>query len=254
MNDIQQQRHNGSQTEKLVYFPRADGSRIPFKVYSSREIYQLEQERIFRGPVWSFVAMEAEIAHTNDFKSTFVGDTPVVVARNQDESLSVWVNRCAHRGAMVCRTARGNARSHICAYHQWSYDTRGNLRGVPFRNGVKGAAGMPADFDPKEHGLQKLRVESYRGLMFATLDDRTPSLNDYLGPQMREGLTASSTSPSSISAAHASIRNQTGSSTPRTSAILITRRFCIRFSARSISFGHRREPSRLAMSTAFTSV
>ena len=27
-------------------------------------------------------------------------------------------NRCAHRGAMVCRAARGNARSHICAYHQ----------------------------------------------------------------------------------------------------------------------------------------
>lgn len=187
MNDDQQQRHNGSH-KKLVYFPRADGSRIPFKVYSSQEIYRLEQERIFRGPIWSFVAMEAEIAHTNDFKSTFVGDTPVVVARNQDESLSGWINRCAHRGAMVCRTARGNARSHICAYHQWSYDTRGNLRGVPFRNGVKGAAGMPADFDPKEHGLQKLRVESYRGLIFATLDDRTPSLNDYLGPQMRERL------------------------------------------------------------------
>ena len=87
MNDDQQQRHNGSH-EKLVYFPRADGSRIPFKVYSSQEIYRLEQERIFRGPIWSFVAMEAEIAHTNDFKSTFVGDTPVVVARNQDESLS----------------------------------------------------------------------------------------------------------------------------------------------------------------------
>ena len=144
---------NSGQAEKLVYFPQEDGSRIPCEVYSSPEVYRLEQERIFRGPIWSFVAMEAEIPHPNDFKSTFVGDTPVVVARDGEGLLSAWVNRCAHRGAIVCRAARGNARSFACAYHQWSYDCRGNLRGVPFRNGVRGIAGMPADFDPKDHGL-----------------------------------------------------------------------------------------------------
>ncbi len=178
---------NGMRAEKLVYFPRPDGSRIPYKVFSSPEIYQLEQERIFRGPVWSFVALEAEVPNANDYKSTFVGDTPVVVTRNTDNSLSAWVNRCAHRGAVVCRLARGNAKTHICAYHQWSFDTRGNLRGVPFRNGVKGSAGMPADFDPAMHGLQRLRVDSYRGALFATFSDQAPSLYDYLGPQMRPG-------------------------------------------------------------------
>ena len=66
---------NSSQTERLVHFLREDGSRIPYEVYSSPQVYQLEQERIFRGPIWSFVAMEAEIPHPNDFKSTFVGDT-----------------------------------------------------------------------------------------------------------------------------------------------------------------------------------
>ena len=91
MNDTLQQPANGSQAERLVYFPCADGSRIPFKVYSSPEIYQLEQERIFRGPVWSFLALEAEIPNPNDYKRTFVGDTPVVVTRNADSSLSAWV-------------------------------------------------------------------------------------------------------------------------------------------------------------------
>ena len=174
--------------ENLVSFPRGDGSRIPYEVYTSPEVYELEQERIFRGPTWSFVALEAELPNPGDFKSTYVGATPVVVTRNDDRSLSAWVNRCAHRGAMVCRAARGNARTHICAYHQWSYDTRGNLRGVPFRNGIKGAPGMPADFDPKDHSLQQLRVESYRGLVFASFSDRAPSLYDYIGPQMRPGL------------------------------------------------------------------
>jgi anthranilate 1,2-dioxygenase large subunit len=188
MNEIATLTSNGSKIETPVYFPRVDGSRIPFKVYTSPEIYRLEQERIFRGPVWSFVAIEAEVPKPNDFKSTFVGDTPVVVTRDADGILAAWVNRCAHRGALVCRAARGNTKSHVCVYHQWSYDTRGNLRGVPFRNGIKGSAGMPSDFEAKEHALQRLRVESYRGLVFATFSDRALSLADYLGRQMCERL------------------------------------------------------------------
>ena len=47
---------------------------------------------------------------------------------------------------------------------------------------------MPADFDAKDHGLQQLRVESYRGLVFASFSDRAPSLYDYIGPQMRSGI------------------------------------------------------------------
>ena len=62
MNELTPQKPvTAAPAEKLVYFPRADGSRIPYKVYSSPEIYDLEQERIFRGPVWSFVALEAEV-------------------------------------------------------------------------------------------------------------------------------------------------------------------------------------------------
>jgi len=90
-------RTNEARAEKLVCFPRPDGSRIPYKVFSSPEIYRLEQERIFRGPVWSFVGLEAEIPNPNDYKSSFVGDTPVVITRDEDQSLSAWVNRCAHR-------------------------------------------------------------------------------------------------------------------------------------------------------------
>ena len=188
MNNVPELRTNGAKTVKAICFPRADGSRIPYEVYSSPQIYELELERIFRGPTWSFVALEAEVPNPGDFKSTFVGATPVVVTRNEHGSLSVWVNRCAHRGARVCREAHGNARTHICVYHQWSYDTRGNLRGVPFRRGLKDSPGMPADFDPKEHGLQQLRVESYRGLVFATFSAQTPPLDAYLGSQMIRGL------------------------------------------------------------------
>jgi anthranilate 1,2-dioxygenase large subunit len=61
MNEMQQRQPAEPRTEKLIYFPRSDGSRIPYNVYNSRELYDLEQERIFRGPVWNFIALEAEI-------------------------------------------------------------------------------------------------------------------------------------------------------------------------------------------------
>jgi anthranilate 1,2-dioxygenase large subunit len=188
MNDFPPAGPSRNDGPRLVEFPRRDGSRIPYDVYTSPEIYEREQERIFRGPVWSFVTLEAEIPKPGDFKSTFVGDTPVVVTRNSDGSLACWINRCAHRGAMVCRTASGNAMTHTCVYHQWGYDTRGRLKGVPFRRGVGSAPGMPADFDLAGHGLPPLRVDSYHGLVFATFSDAAPSLYDYIGPQMRPGL------------------------------------------------------------------
>ncbi len=170
---------------RAIRFARDDGSRVPYAVFSSPEIYALEQERIYRGPVWSFLGLEAEIPKPGDYKSTFVGDSPVVMTRAENGSLACWVNRCAHRGAMVCRTPRGNATSHTCVYHQWSYDSKGNLAGVPFRRGMKHMVGMPADFDPACNGLKQLRVDSYKGLVFATFSETVESLPDYLGAEMR---------------------------------------------------------------------
>jgi anthranilate 1,2-dioxygenase large subunit len=164
--------------------PSADGARTPYGVFTSQTIYDLEQERIFRGPTWSFLGLEAEIPASGDFKSTYVGDTPVVMTRLDAGRVAAWVNRCAHRGAMVCRQLRGNAASHTCVYHQWRYDLEGNLFGVPFLRGLGGQAGMPADFDRADHGLRKLRVQTYAGLVFATFSDTVEPLADYIGPEM----------------------------------------------------------------------
>src|SRR3546814_15435436 len=91
--------------------------------------------------------IEGELPNPGDLKRKVVGDTPVVVTRRREGDFAAWVNRCAHRGAIVCREKRGNARSHACIYHQWSYNSRGDLEGVPFRRGVQGVAGTPASFD-----------------------------------------------------------------------------------------------------------
>jgi anthranilate 1,2-dioxygenase large subunit len=213
------------QNQGSVRFPQSDGSEVPYEVFSSQEVYAREQERIFRGPVWSFLGLEAELPNVGDFKSTFVGDTPVVVTRAA-EGLACWVNRCARRGAMVCREKRGNAAKHTCVYHQWSFAPNGDLQGVPFRGGHKGMIGMPEDFNAQEHNLCKLRVDSYKGLLFATFRAETPLLTDYLGAEMRPWLDRIFHKPIVIWAARVNTRSPTGSCTSKTSKIRTTRVCC----------------------------
>ncbi len=165
-------------------WPAGDTRAVPYAVFTDPAIFAREQRLIYQGPTWHFLALEDEIKNTGDFKSTFIGTTPVVVTQTRDGEIAAWINRCAHRGAIVCREMRGNARAHRCVYHQWTYDDRGRLRGVPFQKGVNDKAGMPADFDLAQHSLTPVRVERLHGLVFGTLSSEAPTLVDYLGPQM----------------------------------------------------------------------
>src|SRR6266568_9599259 len=52
-----------------VNWPRSDYSRVPYWLYHDPEIYELEQERIFKGPTWSLIGLEAEIPNPGDFRT-----------------------------------------------------------------------------------------------------------------------------------------------------------------------------------------
>src|SRR5439155_1031763 len=80
-------------------------------------------------------------------RTTWLGDTPVIVSRDKDGALHAFVNRCSHRGAMIVRSLRGNAERLVCLYHRWCYSNSGELTGLPFRNGLKGEGVMPQDCD-----------------------------------------------------------------------------------------------------------
>jgi anthranilate 1,2-dioxygenase large subunit len=164
--------------------PRGDLSHVPFRVYTDHELYALEQERIFRGPTWSFLALECEIPNAGDYKRTYVGDAPIIVVRGHDGAINALVNRCAHKGALICYKQAGNVREFNCVYHNWTYDLTGRLTGVAFKRGVGGKGGLAPDFDQASHGLQRLRVETYRGLIFGTFSEETPPFLDYIGPEL----------------------------------------------------------------------
>jgi anthranilate 1,2-dioxygenase large subunit len=162
-------------------WPRLDYSRVPYRVYHDPGLYEREQRAIFRGPVWNYLALDAEIPGPGDFRAAWLGDTPVIVNRDRDGAVRAFVNRCAHRGALVRREIAGNASEHVCIYHQWCYGLDGALTAIPFRRGVRGKGGLDPSFDMSRHGLPPLRVASVNGAIFGTLSDTAEPLEDYLG-------------------------------------------------------------------------
>src|SRR5579884_1210479 len=167
--------------ETAFRWPQQGEARVPYRVFCDPEIYRRELARVFLGPTWQFLALEQELPEPGDYLTSFLGETPIIVTRGKDGAIHAMVNRCAHRGNLVCLKRRGHAEALTCVYHAWRYDLAGNLESVAFRRGVRGKGGMPPGFRLEEHGLKKLRVDSFAGLVFATLSAAAPPLSAYIG-------------------------------------------------------------------------
>lgn len=162
-------------------WPAGAAARIPAWIYTDRAIYDRELERIFYGAHWSYVGLSAEVPEVGDFKRTRIGERSVIMVRTGDGTINVVENRCAHRGVSFCQQRTGRVREFVCPYHQWNYDLDGRLIGVPFRRGVRGKGGMPADFALEARGLTRLQVAERGGVVFASFDPSVEPLEDYLG-------------------------------------------------------------------------
>lgn len=159
-------------------------TRVPYEIYSDGATARQEQERVFRGATWNYLCLDAELPEAGSYRTTFVGETPVIVVKDADGEIYAFENRCAHRGALIALEKCGKADTFQCVYHAWSYNRQGDLVGVAFEKGVKGKGGMPASFCKEEHGPRKLRVAVFYGLVFGSFSDDVPSIEEYLGDEI----------------------------------------------------------------------
>ncbi|WP_253207248.1 aromatic ring-hydroxylating dioxygenase subunit alpha [Verticiella alkaliphila] len=174
-----------SAVRPLVFMP-PELTRVPFAVYAHAEQHAAEQTRIFQGPTWNYLCLDAEVAEPGDYRTTFAGETPVVVVRDDDGEIYGFENRCAHRGALIALERAGRADSFQCVYHAWSYNRQGELTGVAFEHGVKGQGGMPASFCKEAHGPRPLRIAVFCGLVFGSFSDDVLPIEEYLGEEISQ--------------------------------------------------------------------
>jgi phenylpropionate dioxygenase-like ring-hydroxylating dioxygenase large terminal subunit len=159
----------------IDYKTLVQDDRIHASLYTDPRIFDEEMDRIFHTG-WVFVGHASEIPRPGDYVTRTLGREPVIMVRGKDGAIAVLVNRCMHRGTMLCAAERGSTRTFACPYHGWTYDLSGDLLGVPYPGGYAG-------FDKSAHGLARApRVDSYRGFVFASLSATGIPLLEHLGP------------------------------------------------------------------------
>ena len=148
--------------------------RVHKSLYSDPEIFEQELDKVFNH-TWVWLAHESEVPDAGSYKTAKIGRQPVIVVRDRKGNIHVLQNRCRHRGATVCEKKHGKTKAFTCPYHGWGYGLDGGLRALP----------KPEEYekilDKAEFGLNKLRFETYQGMIFATLDDSLESLDSFLG-------------------------------------------------------------------------
>jgi len=159
-------------------------TQVPYWAFQDEAVYRAEQERLFHGPYWSYLCLEAELAEPGDFCATFIGEQPVLVTRDVDGEVYAFENRCAHRGALIAMADHGHAKDFTCVYHAWTYNLQGDLTAVAFAEGVGGKGGMPPEFCMDRHGPRKLRLAIVHGLVFGSLSNEVPDIEEYLGEEI----------------------------------------------------------------------
>jgi len=148
--------------------------RVNRRAFTDSQCLEQERRRIF-DKCWIYVGHESEVPHAGDYRSRNVAGRPLILVRGDDSIVRVLLNTCTHRGAMVCRQKSGNAKTFQCPYHAWTFNSRGQLVGVP------GEESYSDGFKRDDMELAApARVDSYRGFIFACFDPAGQTLYDYL--------------------------------------------------------------------------
>ncbi len=153
---------------------QGDVFRVHRSAMTSPEVLKMERRNLF-DRCWLYMGHESEVPNAGDYRRRKVGGRPLFFVRASDGKVRVFYNTCRHRGALVCRHDQGNGEIFQCFYHAWTFNSRGELIGVPDEEGY--AEG----FDKSDLGLlSPPHVDSYRGFMFVCYDPNAMDLRSYL--------------------------------------------------------------------------
>ena len=145
-------------------------------IFVDEELHEVEKERVF-ARCWLFVGFEDQVRKPGDYFVSRMGEESVILSRDRDNTIHVFLNSCRHRGMKVCRYDEGNTPVFTCPYHGWSYAGDGSLVGVPrYKDAYR------EELDKSQWGLVEVaQLENYHGTIWATWDPKAPPFLEYIG-------------------------------------------------------------------------
>ncbi|MBY8859851.1 aromatic ring-hydroxylating dioxygenase subunit alpha [Nocardia sp. CA2R105] len=154
---------------------------IGVEAYTSPEYARAEGDRLW-AKVWQQVCRVEELPRVGDFLSYEILDDSVIVVRTAEDTIRAYHNVCAHRGRRLVDTppgahdARGSRKQFVCGFHGWRYDLQGNNTFVPERGD------WPCGLTERNDGLNQVRLDTWGGWVWITLDPDAEPLREYLEP------------------------------------------------------------------------
>lgn len=148
---------------------------IPAYLLGDKTVYDLEHEKVFL-KTWIFVGHESEIPNKADYMTRELSGYSIIISRVEENEIKAFYNMCTHRGMKLCRADKGNKKMFQCPYHGFNFKNTGELVGVPLQKDIYGD-----ELDRSKLSLHDIRIESYKGLMFATFNEEAESLEEFLG-------------------------------------------------------------------------
>jgi 3-phenylpropionate/trans-cinnamate dioxygenase subunit alpha len=147
------------------------------KIFSDPDVYRAEGENIFLRS-WLYVGHEQQLSGgPGSYITTYMGEDGVIICRDRSNALRAFLNSCPHRGMRLCTADHGKVKRFQCPFHAWTFNLDGDLVALHgFEEGYHGE--LPLE---KWGMIEVPRLETYRGLIFASFDRDIVPLEDYLG-------------------------------------------------------------------------
>lgn len=147
----------------------------PARWYADPSFWEVERAEVF-GKAWQFVTHDSTLPGPRAWRADVLAGSPVILVRGEDGVVRGFHNVCRHRAGPLVREEAGVCDGALtCQYHGWRYALDGRLRAAR-------DFGAAADFDVREYGLFPIRLQTWRGLIFASLDPSAPDLLELLAP------------------------------------------------------------------------
>jgi Rieske 2Fe-2S family protein len=140
---------------------------LPAVSYYDPSVFEREQKGIWARN-WVYAGRASDLRPMT-LRRLEVAGQHLILAKDQDGTVTCFHNTCRHRGAELCSAAERalTTRLIVCPYHQWSYSLQGKLVGTPF-------VALTDDFQKADYGLFPVHVREWNGFLFVCLAETAP--------------------------------------------------------------------------------
>ncbi len=102
----------------------------PVSSYLCPEIASREWQDFFQSHP-QVIGLSGDLPENESFFTSNDLGKPILCTRASDGSFHAFLNVCRHRGTIVEEEERGCKRRFPCPFHAWTYDSKGQLVGLP---------------------------------------------------------------------------------------------------------------------------